>query len=215
MSRISVSRSPAAKPFNPVRPFDLGRPSAEKSATSPVAAKPVRTAAVAPSTRARIVGALALVAAGWLLLAVTDLMIERWADDGRLLAWVVGWALAFVALAVFADPLQALLARGGRAWRAAAARRDAARKDAELWRLAQTDTRLMADLQAIVAYHGDRFDSDGAVTPAQPGGIVAPVGSNFAASTSLSGATWSVQTQASWIDPMQSMRFAPGFAIHG
>ena len=105
------------------------------------------------STRARVVVALAWVTAAWLLLAVTNVLMERWADDGRLLAWVVFWASSFTALAVFADPLQKLVTRVARTLQVIAVRRGNARKDAELWRLAQSDERLTADLQAIFADH--------------------------------------------------------------
>jgi hypothetical protein len=80
------------------------------------------------------------------LVVVANQIIDTWTEGHLLAAWIVMWTVAFAAMALFASPakrtvigLRATLKR----W--AAAHRQA-KQDRQLWQLAQTDSRVMADL---------------------------------------------------------------------
>ena len=84
------------------------------------------------------------------LVVVADQLIHTWADGHLLAAWVTLWLVGFAALGLLAGPARrmtrgAIGALGGW-WRAQAHRR----ADARLWRIAQQDARVMADLQAAM-----------------------------------------------------------------
>jgi hypothetical protein len=85
------------------------------------------------------------------LMVVANQVVDTWTEGHLLAAWIVMWALAFAALALLASPAKRAavgLRTGFRRW--TAARRQAA-QDRELWQLAQTDSRVMADLQCAIA----------------------------------------------------------------
>lgn len=85
------------------------------------------------------------------LLVVADQMIETWADGHLLAGWVALWTVAFAALAFLAPPLRQLtsaLAAALARWDHAATLR---RQDEMMWRHAQRDPRLMAELQSAFA----------------------------------------------------------------
>jgi len=71
--------------------------------------------------------------------------------DGHLLAlWIGLWAVAFATLAAFASTARHLVVKaktGLDAWSRNIATK---RADERLWAMAKTDTRLMADLQAVM-----------------------------------------------------------------
>lgn len=71
--------------------------------------------------------------------------------EGHLLAmWMGLWAVAFIALAVFANTTRRLAVRlkaGLDAWSRSMAE---ARADERLWAMAKTDARVMADLQSAI-----------------------------------------------------------------
>jgi len=90
------------------------------------------------------------------LLVVANQLVETWTDGHLLAAWVMLWAVAFAALAVFAAPARRLggaVRDGLRGW--AAARRQAAEDD-RLWQIALTDARVMADLSRAMSQDADR-----------------------------------------------------------
>jgi len=72
--------------------------------------------------------------------------------DGHLLAlWIGLWAVAFATLAAFASAARNLVVKaknGLDAWSRSIASK---RADERLWAMAKTDTRLMADLQAVMS----------------------------------------------------------------
>ena len=83
-------------------------------------------------------------------LVVADQLIETWANGHLLLVWVALWTVAFAALALLAPPLRQLanamaksLARGSQA-------RAQKRDDDAMWRHAQTDARVMNDIQVAM-----------------------------------------------------------------
>jgi hypothetical protein len=107
------------------------------------------------ASRTRFTGALGLAAlllAAMVsaLLVVADKLISNWSDGGLLVAWVVLWAVAFFALALFADSARSLAGRIIGAWQAGAERRATARADAQFLAHAQSDPRLMDELQAAI-----------------------------------------------------------------
>lgn len=80
------------------------------------------------------------------MLVVANQVIDRWSEGRLLAAWIVLWLVGVAALALFAAPARAAAAalrRGFAAWRQA---RREAREDAQLWAIALTDARVMADL---------------------------------------------------------------------
>ena len=85
------------------------------------------------------------------LVVVADQLIETWADGHLLAAWVALWLIGFVALAMFATPARRLAAGAVAALNAWSARTAMDRADARLWKIAQADPRVMADLNAALA----------------------------------------------------------------
>ena len=84
------------------------------------------------------------------LVVVADQMMDTWADGHMLAAWVTLWAVAFAAVGLFAGATRHLAAKllsSLDAWSANLARR---RADERLWSIAQTDARLMAELQGAM-----------------------------------------------------------------
>ena len=84
------------------------------------------------------------------LVVVADQMMDTWADGHMLAAWVALWAVAFAAVGLFAGAtrqLAAAMLSSLDAWSANLARR---RADERLWSIAQTDARLMAELQGAM-----------------------------------------------------------------
>ena len=82
------------------------------------------------------------------LVVVADQIVSTWDDGQLLLAWVALWSVVFAALALSAEVAfgwYAQLQAAWKDWSAAAAQRAS---DAQTWRIAQTDPRLMAELQA-------------------------------------------------------------------
>lgn len=98
--------------------------------------KPI--SAGASTLMAAIGAALALVAA--------TAFFDTWSDHHLLIAWSLVWALAFAGLALLAAPLRRSTIVLLNASRALRARQQAAAADRQLWVLAQSDPRIMADL---------------------------------------------------------------------
>ena len=101
-------------------------------------------------TGARSLSALLLAAVVAALVVVADQMMDTWADGHLLAAWVALWAVAFAAVGLFAGAtrhLSAQLLRSLDAWSARLAQR---RADERLWAIAQSDARLMAELQSAI-----------------------------------------------------------------
>lgn len=89
------------------------------------------------------------------MVVVADQLIDTWADGHLLAAWVTLWAVGFVAVGLFAGATRELASRlmtGLDAWSARVAQR---RADERLWSIAQTDARLMADLQCAMNRNAD------------------------------------------------------------
>jgi len=82
---------------------------------------------------------------------VADQMMDTWADGHLLAAWVALWAVAFAAVGLFAGVSKTLAIQkkqGLDAWSSRMAQR---RSDERLWAIAQTDARLMSELQTAMS----------------------------------------------------------------
>jgi hypothetical protein len=100
-------------------------------------------------TRTLAIMLLAAVVAAFIVVA--DQMIDTWAEGHLLAAWVALWAVVFAAVGLFAGfskTLAVQLKSGLDTWAAKAAQR---RSDERLWSIAQTDARLMSDLQVAMS----------------------------------------------------------------
>lgn len=85
------------------------------------------------------------------LVVVADQLIETWADGHLLVAWVALWLVGFVALAVFAGAARKLAVTLVGALDGWSRRVAQARSDQRLWAIANSDPRVMADLNAAIA----------------------------------------------------------------
>ncbi|MFT4268908.1 MAG: hypothetical protein QM586_17070 [Xenophilus sp.] len=99
-------------------------------------------------TRALAAALLAALVAA--LVAVADTFVSNWADGSLLAAWMVLWAVGFLALALFAGATRSVAARAVSGWRALERRAAAARVDAQFLATARHDPRVMNDLQAAI-----------------------------------------------------------------
>ena len=95
-------------------------------------------------------GLVALLTAGAVsaLVVVADLIVSTWAEGHILLAWVVLWALVFAAVALFAEAARGWSERLVAALQARSQATERRLADERVWAVAQSDPRLMADLQA-------------------------------------------------------------------
>lgn len=84
------------------------------------------------------------------LVVAADRLVESWADGGLLFAWVALWAVAFAAIALFAGATRRTAHRVVRTLDAWSYRIAQKRADERLWSAAQSDPRVMADLQAAM-----------------------------------------------------------------
>ena len=77
---------------------------------------------------------------------VANQVIDTWGDGHLMAAWMLLWAVAFMAIALFATPARrasVVLRNGYKAW--VESRRQAA-EDQRTWNAALQDARMMADL---------------------------------------------------------------------
>jgi hypothetical protein len=108
------------------------------------------SAAKAPAAFTQFLATVLLAAGVSALLVVTDRWLDGWADAHRIGAWLALWAVAVVAIVllrgltrVLAHKLMVRLD----AWSAQLARR---RADQRLWEMAQSDPRMMRDLEVAL-----------------------------------------------------------------
>ena len=90
----------------------------------------------------RTLAAMLLAAIVAAFVVVADQMMDTWADGHLLAAWVALWAVALFAGVSKSLAIQMKEALDG--WSASMAQR---RSDERLWAIAQTDARLMSELQ--------------------------------------------------------------------
>ena len=97
--------------------------------------------------------ALMLAAVVAALLVVADKLVSNLNEGGLLAAWLVMWAVAFVALAFFAETARAIAGRAIGAFRAYGERRALARADEQFLAYAKYDARVMNELNAAATRH--------------------------------------------------------------
>ena len=105
-------------------------------------------------TSSRALATLLLAAGVAALVVMADQLLDTWAERHEMAAWLVLWGIAVGAIALLRG-VSRMLARKAMGlldgWSAGVAQR---RADERLWAMAQTDTRLMADLQAALDRNG-------------------------------------------------------------
>ena len=127
--------------------------------TSVLGTLPARPSAASSGTT-KALASLMLAAGVATLVVGVDQWIDPWAETHVLAAWTALWLVAVVAIAALRGVTRLLaqnLMHGLDAWSANVARR---RADERLWAMAQSDSRMMRDLQAAM----DRAEEAG--TPA-------------------------------------------------
>jgi hypothetical protein len=115
----------------------------------------------------RSIAAMLLAAMVAAMLVVADQVIDTWADGHLLAAWIMLWVIGFAALALFAGTARNLAVRTTLSLDAWSRRVARARADERMWSIAQSDPRVMADLQAAMSRN------EGIVIPAGVTGMVA------------------------------------------
>lgn len=105
-------------------------------------------------TSSRALASLLLAAGVSALVVAADQLLDAWAERHELGAWLVLWGIAVAAIVLLRGitrmaARQAMGALDG--WSAGVAKR---RADERLWSMAQTDPRLMAELQSALDRSG-------------------------------------------------------------
>ena len=113
-----------------------------------------RPLAAAEGTSSRALASLLLAAGVAAVVVLADQLLDSWADRHEIASWLVLWGTAVVAIALLRGVTRyaARNAMGALdSWSASMAKR---RADERLWSMAQTDARLMADLQSALDRSG-------------------------------------------------------------
>ena len=97
--------------------------------------------------------ALMLAAVVAALLIVADKLVSNLNEGGLLAAWLVMWAVAFVALAFFAETARAVANNTVTMFRGYGERRALARADEQFLAYAKYDARIMNELTAAATRH--------------------------------------------------------------
>jgi hypothetical protein len=134
---------------------------------------------------------LAAVVAAMVVLA--DRLINTWADGHLFLAWVALWVVVFAGMALFAGTARNVAQRTVRSldgWSQSVAQ---ARADARLWNSAQSDPRLMQELQQALVRSRAEADELVAASESDFSDALAPLGmsTEVAAPTTARGSAWS------------------------
>lgn len=112
---------------------------------------------------ARGLAALLLAAIVSSVLVVADKLMAATDEGGLIVAWLVLWGVAFVALALFAGTARKLAIRLATVARHVGQRRAAARADEKLMAFAQHDPRILSELQVIASFR-ESDESTGATS---------------------------------------------------
>ncbi len=154
---------------------------------------PAPSTAQTESARSLAVMLLAAVVAAMVVLA--DRLINTWADGHLFLAWVALWVVVFAGMALFAGTARTVAQRTVRSldgWSQTIAQ---ARADARLWSIAQSDPRLMQELQqAVVRERAEAEEAVGVATQVSDfSDALAPLGmsNDVAASPVVRRSAWS------------------------
>lgn len=90
------------------------------------------------------------------LLVVANEVVETWTEGHLLAAWIALWAIAFAALAVFAEPVRRLGFQLRHVLKGWAAAHKQSVEDEKLWNIALSDARVMADLSRAMSADASR-----------------------------------------------------------
>ena len=110
----------------------------------------ISAAQAAPSTSSKTLANLLLAAGVAALVVGVDQLIDSWAESHVVAAWLALWAVAVLAILVMRGLTRHLaqnLMTGLDAWSAHVAR---SRADERLWSMAQSDPRMMRELQVAM-----------------------------------------------------------------
>jgi hypothetical protein len=110
----------------------------------------ISAAPAVPTTSSKTLANLMLAAGVAALVVGVDQLIDSWAQSHVVAAWLALWAVAVLAIVVLRGLTRHLaqnLMTGLDAWSAHVAR---SRADERLWTMAQSDPRLMSDLQVAM-----------------------------------------------------------------
>jgi hypothetical protein len=105
------------------------------------------TAAANPITSTKTLATVMLTAGVAAMVVIADQLMDSWAETHAVAAWVALWAVAAVAISLLRGVTRSLaqnLMAGLDAWSAHVARR---RADERIWAMAQSDPRMMSELQ--------------------------------------------------------------------
>lgn len=105
---------------------------------------------------ARGIATLLLAAVVAALVVVANQVVDTWTEGHLLAAWIVLWTVAFAGLALLAAPARRVTRSLRARLASAAAARRQAREDRQLWDIAMTDARVMADLSRAMAAGASR-----------------------------------------------------------
>jgi hypothetical protein len=84
------------------------------------------------------------------MMVVANEIIETWTDGHLLMAWIVLWVVAFSMLAIFSQPIKALVDDVSRQWAHWREMRQSRAQDARMWEVAQHDPRLMSEIRCAM-----------------------------------------------------------------
>lgn len=102
-------------------------------------------------TGSRATATLLLSAIVSALLVAANQVVDTWSEGHLLAGWIVLWTVAFAAIALLATPIRQVTKRmraGFQAWLVAKKREE---QDRQLWNLALSDARIMADISRAMA----------------------------------------------------------------
>ena len=109
-----------------------------------------RLATAQEQTSSRALASVLLAAGVAALVVLADHLMEAWAERHEIAAWLALWGVAVLAIVLLRGVSRILARKAMDAldqWSAGVAQR---RADERLWHMAQTDARLMADLQSAL-----------------------------------------------------------------
>ena len=85
------------------------------------------------------------------LVVVADQLVETWANGHLMLAWIALWVVCFTAMAIFSGAARKLAIASIASFTAWSEKNAQKRSDDRLWAVAQTDQRMMAEINAAMA----------------------------------------------------------------
>ncbi len=102
----------------------------------------------------RALASLMLAAAVAALVVLADQRLASWAERHEIAAWLVLWGIAVAAIVLLRGITRVAARQTMKALDGWSARMAQRRADERLWNMAQTDARLMADLQSALERSG-------------------------------------------------------------